>query len=419
MGDEEQPTTTAPIAVQTLGAPPVLDDATMEDLIEKLKLLNYETEFCLTTKPPFKLLGRLYFMTPDTNVNAQFFYFTSLVAWLMKTAGHNGFPAPGQFDDPNATSTNIVEELRAMGLQTQGLAPNRIRQGSGEAVLLILAMLVDAALIATGFTFRPIVYPDEKAEDWDTFDTTRGGTHDPNEIDDNVAVDSEEEDEMYVVETGRHGGHSADHDEDMIVSQVTADQWNIEVERVSPMLQIRSDEVKDWRARIEVAGTLLKAVQKMYPDVKTMLLHMGADMEKNRDRIQKREQTLSQQFNEHVEEYRTKLRELSTSQELHSQSSTIVGNLSNELNSISELLDKTKEDIENREAKISDTSPLMQIKDAVAKVRSETKQMSLRIGVLQHTVLHYNLRLTREKREGKTKYAQSDDDSDSDFSFKL
>lgn len=411
--------------MQPLGAPPIIDDATMDDLVEKLKLLNYETEFCPTNKPPFKLLSRTYFMTADPNPNAQFFYFTSLVAWLMKCANHNGFPPPGQFDDPNATSTNVIEELKAMGLPTSGLAPNRIRQGHGEAVLLILALLGDKALMSRGFAFAPIQYPTDKAEDLDALDAQReaeGGAGE-DDIDDNVALDSDEEDEMYVAGNATINGKAQADDDDMIAPQVTAEQWSIEVERVAPHLQLRAEDVKDWRARIEVATTLLKAVDKMYPDVKSMLIRMGDDLEKNRDRIHKREQTLSQQFSEHVEEYRTKLRELSTSQELHNQASGTVGGLSNDLNHVTELLDRTKEEIEEREGKISDTSPLMQIKDAVVKVRTEIKQMSLRIGVLQHTVLHYNLRTTREKKENRTKYSgdedPEDEDDDHEFSFRL
>eukprot|EP00658_Telonema_sp_P-2_P022186 TRINITY_DN18860_c0_g1_i2.p1 TRINITY_DN18860_c0_g1~~TRINITY_DN18860_c0_g1_i2.p1 ORF type:complete len:145 (-),score=57.01 TRINITY_DN18860_c0_g1_i2:173-607(-) len=121
----------------------------------------------------------------------------------------------------------------------------------------------------------------------------------------------------------------------------------------------------------------------------------------------------------------TKLRELSTSQELHNQASGTVGGLSNDLNHITEMLERTKDEINEREAKISDNSPLMQIKDAVVKVRTEIKQMSLRIGVLQHTVLHYNLRMTREKKENRTKYSadaedgEPEDDDDHEFSFRL
>ena len=396
---EEEPSSTQTQALQVLGGQPYIDDCTMEDIIEKLKLLNYDKEFCQSSRHPFKLLHRTFFSQGSAadNANAQFYYFTSLVSWLMGLCGHKGFPPPGQFDDPNATSTNILTELRVMGLPVANLAPGRIRQGSGEAVLTILTLLADKALMTRGFNFRPVEYSMERYDELADPMADGAADVDSNDIDDNVAVDSDEEDDVFVSVGGVKGAR--DESSQPIQSQVSAEQWNLEVERVGPLLQVRSEEIRDWRARIEGAGTLLKAVEKMYPEVKMMLQRMGDDLEKNKDRIQKREQTLAQQFQEHVEEYRVKLRELNTAQETFNQANQNVSQLSFELNQVSEQLEQTKREIEDRENKISDSSPLMQIKEAVATVRSEIKQMSLRIGVLQHTVLHYTLRQSKVKRE--------------------
>lgn len=398
----------------TIGGTIVIDDATMLDLVDKLKMLNYETEFCQTHRPPFKVLHKTYFVQGGSTENAsnQFYYFTSLVSWLMGIAGHKGFPPPGQYDDPNATSTNILTELRVMGLPVPSFAPSRVRTGSGDAVLTILSLLADKALVTKNFSFRPVEYTMEKYEEAAGDDGSGGNTGmgDEADIDDHVAVDSEDDDEVYVHAGGAR--QTRDESNQAIVSQVSAEQWQLEVERVGPQLQVRSEDLKDWRARIEGANTLLKAVEKMYPDVKTMLQRMGDDLEKSMDRIQKREQSLAQQFTEHVEEYRAKLRELNSSQDSFNQASQSVTQLSQELNHVSESLDNTKREIEEREARISDTTPLMQIKDAVSRVRNEIKQMSLRIGVLQHTVLHYTLRQSKVKREGHSAEAQYYDDGE-------
>jgi intraflagellar transport protein 57 len=413
MADDERGDGQAVQQLITIGGPVTIDDASMLDLLDKLKMLNYEIDFCQAHRPPFKVLHKSYFVQGGSTENAsnQFFYFTSLVSWLMSAAGHKGFPPPGQYDDPNATSTNILTELRVMGLPVTNLAPNRVRTGNGDAVLTILCLLVDKALIAKGFSFQPVEYTMEKYDETAEDDRAgrSGGIAEEGDIDDHVAVDSEDDDEVYV----HAGGSRQARDENQaIVSQVSAEQWQLEVERVGPQLQVRSEDLKDWRARIEGANTLLKAVEKMYPDVKTMLQRMGDDLDKSMDRIQKREQSLAQQFSEHVEEYRAKLRELNSSQDLFNQASQSVTQLSQELNHVSESLDNTKREIEEREARISDTTPLMQIKDAVSRVRNEIKQMSLRIGVLQHTVLHYTLRQSKVKREGRTSEAQYDDDAE-------
>ncbi|EPY28773.1 hypothetical protein STCU_01564 [Strigomonas culicis] len=399
MSDDEQ---------QASGGPATIDDSTMEVILDKLRILHYESDFCSSTKPPFKPLDRFYFTGPSTvdNPNAQFYYFTSLCAWLMSVCEHK-FEAPGQFDDPNATATTILAELKAMHVSAPNLAPNRIKQGSGETVLTILLALVDQALAKKGFQVRPIDY--SKIEKYDELADVADGdedVEDMEQIDDNVVIDSDDEDEVYIRATGEKDAR-----EDSVVpvsSTIDAEEWNMEVERVAPLLQVRPESGDDWRARVENATVLLKAVEKMYPDVRLMLERMGDEMEKSRDRIQKREQTLAQQFSEEVEEYRVKLRELNTSRDAANVSNQSVQQLTMELNQVSEVLEQMKHDIEDRESKISDTTPLMHVKEAVTKIQAEIKQMALRIGILQNGVLQYVMKQTKEKREGTTRYDEED-----------
>ena len=53
----------------------------MEDLLDKLKLLNYEEQFVKDLK--MRPLTRHYFVI-QTNPGEQFFLFTSLAAWLIR-----------------------------------------------------------------------------------------------------------------------------------------------------------------------------------------------------------------------------------------------------------------------------------------------------------------------------------------------
>lgn len=369
----------------------------MLNLIDKLRLLNYEADFCPTVKPPFKPLSRFYFAGPSSidNPNTQFFYFTSLCSWLMGLCGHS-FAPPGQFDDPNATATTIIAELQAMNVAITNIAPNRLKQGSGEGVCLILGALIDEALKRTGFKFQSIDY--SGLDKYDELNDVADGMDDEDdgaEIEDNVVIDSDDDDEVFV----RGADRDRDNNGIPVHSDINADEWNLEVERVAPLLQVRDDLVDDWRSRVESATVLLKAVEKMYPEVKLMLERMVGEMDKAKDRIQKREQTLAQQFSEQVEDYRVKLRELNTSRDQANIANQSVQQLTVELNQVSEILEQTKREIEERETKISDTTPLMQVKEAVVKVRNEIKQMELRIGILQHGVLHYIVQSSRAKRE--------------------
>lgn len=386
------------------GAAPAfgVTDSTMPDVVEKLKLLQYETRFCPLVKPPFKPLTRTYFSGPSTidNANMQFYYFTSLCAWLMGLCGVKMDP-PDQFDDPNASATTVLSELRAMRLPVTGLAPNRIKQGHGEAVVTILSLLVDEALSRSHVQLGSIDY--SGVEKYDENAAVVDGDDDVADVDieDNIVVDSDDEDEVYIgAATAAAARTDAVEAEAVpIKSTINADEWNLEVERVAPLLFVRPTNENDWRSRIEKASVLLKAIDNMYPPVKQMLDRLHEDMSKSREHIQKREQTLAEQFTDHVEEYRVKLRELNSARDSVDVASQSIQQLTSELSQITETIDQIKQDSEEHENKISDTTPMMRIKKAVLGVQDEIKQMALRAGVLQHHVLHYMIIQSKAKRD--------------------
>ena len=97
----------------------------MEDLLDKLKLLNYEEEFVKDLR--MRPLNRHYFVI-QTNPGEQFYLFTSLAAWLIRKTGRN-FEPPQEFDDPNTVITNILESVRQMGVSID-FAPSKLKQGN-------------------------------------------------------------------------------------------------------------------------------------------------------------------------------------------------------------------------------------------------------------------------------------------------
>jgi estrogen-related receptor beta like 1 len=76
------------------------------------------------------------------------------------TLNNNKITPPNQYDDPNAVSTNILQELKKMGMPSE-FAPAKLKQGHGEAVCVILSGLLDKTLQATGFVFKKPIYPEE------------------------------------------------------------------------------------------------------------------------------------------------------------------------------------------------------------------------------------------------------------------
>lgn len=141
----------------------------MEEFLDKLKLLHYETTFCkeLGFKPfsrfayefhvrktnfcKFNQFARHYFALP-TNPGEQFFSFTSVCAWLLQMCGKN-FDQPQEYDDPNSTISNILSQLRDLGHNID-FPPNKLKIGCGENCLWVVDRLADEALKAKSFSWK-------------------------------------------------------------------------------------------------------------------------------------------------------------------------------------------------------------------------------------------------------------------------
>lgn len=80
----------------------------MEELLDKLKVLNYDKEFVKDLK--MKAVSRHYFAI-QTNPGEQFYLFTSLAAWLIRKCG-KPFEPPQEYDDPNSTISSILDAVR-------------------------------------------------------------------------------------------------------------------------------------------------------------------------------------------------------------------------------------------------------------------------------------------------------------------
>ena len=109
----------------------------MEDLLDKLKILDYERHFCRAQN--MKPLSRHYFAMASSPAE-QFYSFTSLTAWLLSMLDRP-FERPQEYTDPNATVANIIAELRAVGLPAD-FPPAKLKQGYGEYVVQVCTTFI-------------------------------------------------------------------------------------------------------------------------------------------------------------------------------------------------------------------------------------------------------------------------------------
>lgn len=158
--------------------------------------------------------------------------------------------------------------------------------------------------------------------------------------------------------------------------------------QVAPQLKVvLSSNSKEWRSHLDMASNLDKEIAADLPQMKEALSRIMEEVAEAVEKISSREKIINQNFDNLVGEYRKVHEGLHQKQEDYDKNSGSISSLTNELATISEELDNVKSQMDNRGSTMLDTSPLVDIKKAMTRIKAEIKQMELQIGSVEHTLL--------------------------------
>uniref|UniRef100_A0A674C902 Intraflagellar transport protein 57 homolog n=1 Tax=Salmo trutta TaxID=8032 RepID=A0A674C902_SALTR len=353
----------------------------MEDLLDKLKLLDYEEE--VLAKHNMKPLSRHYFASSaymPSNPGEQFFMFTIIASWLINAAGRP-FEQPQEYDDPNATVSNILSQLRAFG----GLVdfpPSKLKAGSGEHVCYVLDRLAEEALKERVFSWRRPNYPTEEMEEESVMEDDAELTLSKVEEEMTEEPDDYEEENVMDLEalksrTNQSEARLSSKPDNILESNMDAAEWNLEVERVLPQLKvtIRTDH-KDWRIHVDQMHQHKDGIKSSLKETKGYLDKLQEEIGKTLEKVGSREKYINNQLEHLIQDYRSaqsKLSEVS-------------------IHTITEELEKVKQEMEEKGSSMSDGAPVVKIKQSLTKLKQEIVQMDIRIGVVEHTLLQAKLK---------------------------
>ncbi|XP_067675036.1 intraflagellar transport protein 57 homolog [Haliotis asinina] len=368
----------------------------MEELLDKLRLLNYEKEF--SRKLNLKPISRHYFAIP-TNSGEQFFMFTSLAAWMLRVAGRN-FEQPQEYDDPNSTISSILEEVRRFG-HTIDFPPSKLKQGSGEHCIFVLDRLADEALKNIHFKWNRPSYPEEEMEEENVIededaeltlnkveDPIFGGGDDDDFEDDEPMMDLEG-----LKNLNQNRMQDGSKPEAILDSTTDAADWKLEVERVLPQLKvtIRTDN-KDWRIHLEQMHQHRDGIQSSLTETKTYLDKLHDEISRTLEKISSREKYINNQLEQPLHDFRSAQDQLAETKERYKQASGGVTERSRSLAEVTEELEKVKQEMDERGNSMTDGAPLVKIKQAIQQLKKENTQMDIRTGVVEHVLLQAKLK---------------------------
>ncbi|ESO99934.1 hypothetical protein LOTGIDRAFT_113043 [Lottia gigantea] len=353
-----------------------------EELMDKLNLLDCGKEFI--RKNNLKPISRHYFAIA-TNPGEQFYYFTSIAAWLLRKSGKS-FEQPQEYDDPNATISSILDEVRKYNY-TIDFPPSKLKQGCGEHCLYVLQRLADEAIKYSNFKWRKPVYPEEEAEEQHVIEDDTELTL--NRVDDTPGVSSISD----IKPSSGQLQMESSKPEEILQSTTDAADWKLEVERVMPQLKvtIRTDN-KDWRVHLDQMHQHKDGIETSLTETKSYLDKLHDEISRTLEKIGSREKYLNNQLEHLLHDFRNVQEQLSESKEKYRQASGGVTERSRILAEVTEELEKIKSEMEDRGSSMTDGAPLVKIKQAISSLKKESTQMDIRIGVVEHVLLQAKLK---------------------------
>lgn len=369
-----------------------------DDLIEKLKLLNFEN--LLLKQMKMKPLNKYYF-NRVRNSGEQFYLFVSTCAWLIRETGKS-FEPPQEYDDPNVIISKIIKSLNDMDIATD-FQSNKLISGAGPICVYVLDSLATKVLKLS--SVLQMQKPQIKFEENSTIDMIENDSEIILEkLDEGASLDSESEDDMnqnsiYDINMDRRRSR-VQRENYKMDNLVDNENFRLELERVLPQLKIvvKSDN-RDWRTHHEKMKNFKNTIELVSEEVQVQLKKIQNDIVFAMEKVESREKHLNKELKGEIGEYKN----------LHIDLSKLTGEIRDNERQIAEMeenltrvtneLENVKIAMEQRGNSMTDGSPLINIKKAVVRLKEEIAEIDVKIGVLQHSMSNEIVKRQRNYQE--------------------
>merc|ERR1712123_454394 len=360
-----------------------------EQLMERLKLLDFETKFVAKGLRP---ISRVTFAIQNKeNQGEQFTQFTRLVQFLLK---QNGLELEvDEFDDPSQIVSQVMEHCRRLGTGNTDFPPQKLRPGYGAIVVGLLNALAQAALVKYRFG-RPS-YPNEQDEQLES-----GDVDDDDEQlamgDDGVGDESDDDGDGFLhlgdETTEETGQNQVPQVADM--AKVDPEVWREEVERITPQLKItlRADQ-KNWRQRVETLKQNREHIEQLFTGTEKKLTQMSTDIGGDLEKTSSREKYINQQLDGLINELRNSHDKLAKAKETYTSQTSGIAEKTTRLGEINQELEHLKNEMDERGQAISDGKPIQQAKRAITQLTKENQELDVRIAVIEHEITQKVLKM--------------------------
>ncbi|KRY79900.1 Intraflagellar transport protein 57 -like protein, partial [Trichinella pseudospiralis] len=358
----------------------------MEELQQKLKVLNVDEEF-VCKSVAHKYISRHYFAV-SINPGEQFFMFVTLAAWLIRKCGFRNFKEPQEHDDPNVVG------------RTAEFLASRLLVGAGEPCVRLLSALADEALEKMNFKFQKPTIHDQIDDAEDVIVDGEAEIIADNAIEeDYFEGDSDNEDEL-CTDVFQEAENNVNKDSEKNLKHyhnaefaINQTDWKKEVERVTPLLKIViKPDYKDWKMCLEQLQKIKVSTNEISKELYGPLEKISIDAGRTMEKIRSREMYINGQLEQLLKGLSQIQNQLAEAKENYRESSAGLVDQMNSLNTISDELEQVQEILNEKMTRLADGAPLIQIRQAVSKLKKELVVMEIQLTVIQQMLFQANLK---------------------------
>jgi len=358
-----------------------------EKLMERLKLLGYETKFVQKGLRPISKIT--FSIQNKENQGEQFTQFTKLSQFLLSQNGIN--LEIDEFDDPGQIISQIVEHCRRLGKVDVDFPPQKLRPGYGPFVVALLSDLAGLAL-SKSFRFHSPSYPEERDEPEQAIEES-----DPEiDMEDDIDADYSDDAENDILQLNDDIEVYHDIPKVKQLPKVDPEAWQEEVDRLAPQLKVtlRPDQ-KNWRQRIDQLKHNKEQIENLFGETKKKLASISDEIGNDLEKMRSREKYLNQQLESLITGLRTSHDKLAHAKDTYNSQASGIAEKTTELSEISAELETLKNEMEQRGQTISDGKPIQQAKKAIGQLTKENCGLDIRIAVIEHEITQQVLKIAQ------------------------
>lgn len=320
----------------------------------------------------------------------------------------------GSKGNPDDLTRDVVSELAARGIQISSEATlSQLQQGHGEGVCLILNELINRELVGRDFHFEAPRWSEvmatgdaqaeEVAEDLDGSESERSeGTESEGPADDAASDRSV----ASGTQRARTEAASARAFEKVHEAHVDVEAWKAEVERVKPLLRMSADvkhgPLGGWQSTVYQTKELCRRVETLCRPVLPEVVNVYCRYwQRHLQELRCHEERLNVLFAPRAAEAARTREAAQTEGEAVAVLQSSVASLSETLSNLCAELEKSKGEAANQTEVALDTGQLTSLRQATQKIRDECRELAQRVGCLQSELLARQLRRPPSEREGQ------------------